>query len=110
MDVLKKLLLFDSVQDQICKENIVDTMSPQYKELKGRHTSISIKRDYYQKHLSTLREVQKEGKTWKLLYSVVERDAIDSIDIPTFTIKESERIIRQALMINTRTGANRGNL
>ena len=44
----KELLLFDSVQDQIDREKIQDTTSCQYKELKGRYTSI-------------LKKVQSEG-------------------------------------------------
>ena len=43
----KELLLFDSVQDQIDREKIMDTTSRQYKELKGRHTSILNKIEYY---------------------------------------------------------------
>ena len=42
----KELLLFDSVQDQIDREKIVDTPSLQYKELKRRHTSIVSKIEY----------------------------------------------------------------
>lgn len=36
---------------------------------------------------------------WKLLYSVKERDKIESIETPTFTMKQTERVVNQGLMI-----------
>ena len=41
-----ELLLFDSVQDQIDREGIMDTTSPRCKDLQGRYKSIEKKVEY----------------------------------------------------------------
>ena len=69
------------------------------KEQKGRHKIILNEIGYCEKHLSTLRSVQEEGKTCKLLFSQPERDYINSIDVPTFSIKRSQMILNKALML-----------